>query len=210
MSKVNLYNQNHEQVGEVELDDAVFGTEVKSHLLHFMVRNQLAARRAGTHAVKRRSDVRGGGAKPWRQKGTGRARQGSIRSPHFRGGGVVFGPEPRSYDFKVNKKERKAALCSALSLRAQNGELFVVDDIMFDAPKTKSFKGFMDAFGFDDVLVVLAETKADGNVELASRNLQNATVLPSVGLNVYDVLKRGRLVLTKSAVEAVTARLGGK
>jgi large subunit ribosomal protein L4 len=207
MPKVNVYNQSNEQVGEIELDDSVFAAEVKEHLLHFVVRKQLAARRAGTHAVKRRSDVRGGGRKPYRQKGTGRARQGSTRSPQFRGGGVVFGPEPRSYDFKVNRKERQAALRSAISLRASAGDLIVLDDLAFEAPRTKDFKAFMAAFGLEDVLVVSEDPT--GNVGLASRNLQEASFLPAQGLNVYDVLRRGRLVLTRSAVDAVTSRLGG-
>lgn len=207
MPKLNVFSQSNKQVGDIELDDAIFGGEVREHLLHFVVRQQLAARRAGTHAVKRRSDVRGGGRKPYRQKGTGRARQGSTRSPQFRGGGVVFGPEPRSYNFKVNRKERQAALRSALSLRVSSGDVTILEDLTFEQPRTKDFKSFMGAFEMSDVLVVLGDRNEV--VELASRNLEEATVLPPVGLNVYDILRRRHLVMTRSAVEAVTARLGG-
>lgn len=207
MPKLNVFSQSNKQVGDIELDDAIFGGEVREHLLHFVVRQQLAARRAGTHSVKRRSDVRGGGRKPYRQKGTGRARQGSTRSPQFRGGGVVFGPEPRSYNFKVNRKERQAALRSALSLRVSSGDVTILEDLTFEQPRTKDFKSFMGAFEMSDVLVVLGDRNEV--VELASRNLEEATVLPPVGLNVYDILRRRHLVMTRSAVEAVTARLGG-
>jgi large subunit ribosomal protein L4 len=207
MASINVYNQQNEQVGEIELDDMVFGAEVKEHLLHAVVRKQLAARRAGTHAVKRRSDVRGGGRKPFKQKGTGRARQGTSRAPHMRGGGVVFGPNPRSYDFKVNKREMRAALCGAISRRVAEGRIIVLDDIQFDGPKTKSFKAFLAAFGAADALLVV--DGSNENVELSARNLQNVTVLPPVGVNVYDVLHRSQLFMTKSAVEAVTSRLGG-
>ncbi len=207
MAKHQVVNQSNEPVGEIELSDVVFGAEVKDHLLHFVVRKQLAARRAGTHAVKRRSDVSGGGRKPYRQKGTGRARQGSTRSPQWRGGGVVFGPEPRSYDFKVNRKERLAALRSALTLRVQKGETVIVDDLQLEAPKTQQFISVLAGLGLGDALFVLA-AKND-NIELASRNLKNITVLPPIGVNVYDVLRRGKLVMTRAAVEALTERLGG-
>jgi large subunit ribosomal protein L4 len=139
MTTIKVHNQQSDEIGELELSDVVFSAEVKQHLLHAVVRKQLAARRAGTHAVKRRSDVRGGGRKPFKQKGTGRARQGTIRAAQMRGGGVVFGPIPRSYDFKVNKREMRAALRGALTLRVAAGDALVVDDIGFDAPKTKQF-----------------------------------------------------------------------
>lgn len=207
MATVTVYNQNREPVGELDLDDSVFGVEVKSHLLHLAVRKQLAARRQGTHAVKRRSDVSGGGRKPFKQKGTGRARQGSIRSPHYRGGGVVFGPEPRSHDFKVNKKQMRAALCSALTARAAEGALIVVDALDLESPKTKGFKSILKTFEIDDALVVADD--ASDNVKLAARNLTEVSLLPAVGVNVYDILKRDHLVLTKGAAEALVARLGG-
>lgn len=207
MTTVNVYNTQHEAVGEIELDANVFGVEVKSHLLHLAVRKQLAARRQGTHAVKRRSDVSGGGRKPFKQKGTGRARQGSIRAPHYRGGGVVFGPEPRNHDFKVNKKQMRAALCSALTTRAQQGAITVIDSLDLESPKTKGFKAILDRFELGDALVVVAEPT--DNVKLATRNLQSVSLVPPVGVNVYDVLKRDHLVLTKGAVEALCARLGG-
>lgn len=204
MSTVKIYNQSQQEVGEIELDDAVFGVEPKSHLLHLVVRKQRAARRAGTHAVKGRSDVSGGGRKPYKQKGTGRARQGSTRSPQFRGGGVVFGPQPRSYDFKVNKKQMASALRTALSIRAGEGKVVVLDDLAFDAPRTKDFKALLAAFGIEDALFVLEASDA---VQLSARNLSQVTVLPPVGLNVYDVLARSTLVLSKDAVGAITERL---
>lgn len=207
MATVTVYNQNREPVGELELDDAVFGVEIKPHLLHMAVRKQLAARRQGTHAVKRRSDVSGGGRKPFKQKGTGRARQGSIRAPHYRGGGVVFGPEPRSHDFKVNKKQMRAALCAALTARAAEGAITVLDALELDSPKTKGFKSILEAFGLGDALIVADD--ASDNVKLAARNLTEVSLLPTIGVNVYDILKRDHLVLTKGAAEALVARLGG-
>jgi large subunit ribosomal protein L4 len=205
MPSIKIYNQRKEEVGEIDLADEVFAAEVKPHLLHQAVRKQRAAKRAGTHAVKRRSDVSGGGRKPFRQKGTGRARQGTIRAPHMRGGGVVFGPEPRSYDFKVNKKEMAAALRSALSIRAGEGAITVLDALELEAAKTKGFKQVLADLELDDALFV---ADASDNVVLSSRNLQEVSLLPPQGLNVYDVLNRKQLVLTKDAVEAVTARLG--
>lgn len=207
MTKVTIFNQSAESVGELELDDAVFGVDVKEHLLHAVVRKQLNARRAGTHAVKRRSSVSGGGKKPFKQKGTGRARQGTTRAAHMRGGGVVFGPEPRSYDFKINKKEMRSALASAISRRTEEGSLIVLDDLAFESAKTKNFLGFMGAFDMSDALVV---GDVSDNVKLSARNIKAVTVLAPEGVNVYDVLKRSRLVMTKSAVEAVTGRLGGE
>lgn len=206
MVKVQVYNQQREAIGEVELDASIFGAEVKGYLLHLVVRKQLAARRAGTHSVKRRADVSGGGKKPWKQKGTGRARQGSSRAPHWRGGGVVFGPTPRSHDFKVNKKEMRAALRCALSKRVADGALIVLDDLAFAQPKTKEFASFLSRFELADALVVL--DGGNTNAELSARNLQTVTVVPPVGVNVYDVLLRGHLVVTKSALEALTSRLG--
>jgi|JI61114BRNA_FD_contig_121_76374_length_4116_multi_3_in_0_out_0_3 large subunit ribosomal protein L4 len=208
MPKITVYNLSREAVGELELDATVFAAEIKSHLLHAVVRKQLAARRAGTHAVKRRADVSGGGRKPFKQKGTGRARQGTSRAPQMRGGGVVFGPIPRSYDFKVNKKEMAAALRSALSTRAGAGELIVVDGLSLQAPKTKEALAFLERFELTDVLLVTDD--ANDNVRLAARNLPKVTLLQADGVNVYDVLLRSRLVMTAGAVEAVSRRLGGE
>jgi len=208
MATIQVYNQNHDAVGQIELDDTVFGAEYRRHLIHQAVRKQLAARRAGTHAVKHRAEVSGGGKKPYKQKGTGRARQGTTRAPQWRGGGVVFGPTPRSYDFKVNKKEMRAALRSALSKRVKDGAAIVVDDLRFDAPKTRDFSAFLGRFGVKDAVVVIGA--ADRNVELAGRNLADVRVMLPVGVNVYDVLRRSTLIMTRAAVDALTARLGGR
>lgn len=206
MPTVDVYNVNREKVGSFDLSDAVFGAEVKEHLLYAAVRYQRAAARQGTHKVKERAEVRGGGRKPWRQKGTGRARQGSIRSPQWRGGGVVFGPRVRSHAFKLNKKVRKAALCSALSRRAGEARIVVLDALSFDAPKTKQVAELMKRFELTDMLLV---TNPDENVSRSARNLQDVTVLPPAGVNVYDVLNRSVVVVTQDAAAALVARLGG-
>jgi len=205
MPVVNVYNTAREQTGTLDLSDEVFGTEVKDHLFHLLVRYQLAARRAGTHATKTRSWVAGGGRKPWRQKGTGRARQGSTRSPQWRGGGVVFGPHPRSHAFDVPKKVRRAALRGALSRRTGENALVVLDNLVFEEAKTRHFVSFMERFEFNKVLVVVADV--DVSLDRASRNIPGVTVLPVVGLNVYDVLRHQNLVMTVGAVEGVIARL---
>jgi len=207
MATVDVYSMDKKKVGSVDLDDTIFGADVKSHLLHAAVRYQLAKRRQGTHAVKRRSDVRGGGKKPYKQKGTGRARQGTIRAPQWRGGGVVFGPEPRDHSIGMNKKERRTALCCALSKRVADDAVVVLDDFGFDAPKTKQVVAFLERFGLGDALLVLAE--GDEIVTRSARNLSNVTVLPSAGVNVYDILLRDSLVITQGAVEALTKRLAG-
>lgn len=206
MSTVTVWNQQHEEVGELALDESIFGVEVKEHLMHMAVRKQLAARRAGTHAVKRRAQVRGGGRKPFRQKGTGRARQGTIRAAQMRGGGVVFGPEVRSHDFKVNRKEMRAALCSALTRRASEGAVSVVDSLCFETPKTKDFLSFLASHSLSNVLLVASP---DENLRLSARNLKGVTVLPAAGVNVYDILRRNNLVVTKEAMENLVTRLGG-
>jgi large subunit ribosomal protein L4 len=206
MSNVDVHDMNREKVGEIDLPDAVFNTEVKDHLLFAVVRYQRAKARQGTHSVRNRSAVRGGGKKPYRQKGTGRARQGTTRAPQWRGGGVVFGPTPRSYAFKLNKKVRRAALRCALSRRMQENALVVVDALDLEAPKTREFKSFLTRFELTDALVV---GSVGENARLSARNLQEVTVLPAEGLNVMDVLRRRNLVLTKDAVEALAARLGG-
>jgi large subunit ribosomal protein L4 len=205
MPTVDVYNQNREKVGTADLPDAVFGAEVKEHLLYAAVRYQRAAARQGTHKAKERAEVRGGGKKPWRQKGTGRARQGSTRSPQWRGGGVVFGPRVRSHAHKLNKKVRKAALCSALSRRCEESRVVVLDELSFEQPKTRQVVDLMQRFELGDMLLVAT---ADDNVVKSARNLSSVTVLPPEGVNVYDVLKRSVVVVTKDAAEALGQRLG--
>lgn len=202
--KIDVYNTSREKVGDMTLDDAVFGAEVKEHLLYTVVRYQRAKARAGTHQAKQRSDVRGGGRKPWRQKGTGRARQGHTRSPHWRGGGAVFGPVTRSHAFKINKKIRQAALVSALSRRLADNAIVVLDGFSVAAPKTKEVTRFMERFELQDMVLVAPN---DENLTKSARNLPSVTLLPPEGLNVYDVLKRRNLVFTQAAVDAVTRRL---
>ncbi|MCW8892764.1 MAG: 50S ribosomal protein L4 [Deltaproteobacteria bacterium] len=205
MATVAMYDQEKKQIGERELADTVFNTEVKEYLLHDMVRYQLAARRQGTAAVKNRSAVAGGGKKPYRQKGTGNARQGTIRAPHFVGGGVAFGPQPRSYAFKLNRKVKKAALCSALSARFQGEKIVVINDLTMDAISTKSFDQLMKRFELEGVLIVIDQ--ANPMVELSARNLRNVKVLRADGVNVYDILKYPNLVLTDSAINEIEGAL---
>ena len=206
MPTVDVFNVQHDKVGEVELPDSVFGVEVREHLLYAAVRYQRAKARAGTHKVKSRSEVRGGGKKPWRQKGTGRARQGTTRAPQWRGGGVVFGPTVRSHAFKLNKKVRRAALKSALSRRVAEGSAFVLDDLQVESGKTRDFVAVMSRFSGNNALVVVSD-KAEG-LDRASRNVTESKVLPVEGVNVYDVLRHPSLILTRSAVDALVARLG--
>ncbi|MEA3544262.1 MAG: 50S ribosomal protein L4 [Thermodesulfobacteriota bacterium] len=205
MATVVIFDQDNKQVGERELAEDVFNTDVKEYLLHDMVRYQLAARRQGTAATKNRSAVAGGGKKPFRQKGTGNARQGTVSAPHFVGGGAAFGPSPRSYAFKLNRKVKKAALCSALSTRFQAEKLVVVNDIAMDKISSKSFVQLMKRFDVEGVLVVI--DKADPNVELSARNLRNVKVLRAEGVNVYDILKYPNLVLTDAAVSEIEGAL---
>lgn len=207
MPTVDVYNQNREKVAELALSDEVFGAPRRDDLMHAVVRYQLAKKRQGTHKVKGRAEVRGGGAKPWRQKGTGRARQGTTRAPQWRGGGVVHGPTPRSHAFKLNKKVRRAALRSALSHRIAEGSLVVLDDLELPEIKTKHMTNLLRTFELKDALVVMPEKNE--KVLLSARNLPNVTFLPVQGVNVRDVLHRGTIVMTKAAVEALTARLGG-
>ena len=207
MPTIDVFNTGREKVASVDLDDTVFGGEVKEHLLSSAVRYQMAARRAGTHKVKGRAEVSGSGKKPFKQKGTGRARAGHKRSPIWRGGGVVFGPTPRSYAFKLNKKVRRAALRSALSRRVQENRLVVLDELVLPEIKTRQVVDFLGRFELSDALVVI--DSRDETVVRSARNLPNVTVLPSDGLNVYDVLHRQNLVMTQAAIKAVTERLGG-
>lgn len=205
MPTINVYNADRQQVAELELAPEVFGAEVREHLLYAAVRWQRARARAGTHAVKNRSDVRGGGRKPWKQKGTGRARHGSSRSPIWRGGGVVFGPVTRDHGYKLNKKVRKLALRSALSRRAEEGAVVVLDELKLADMKTRLVVDFMKRFELEEMLLVVAEH--DDVLFRAARNLQNVKVLVSDGINVYDILDHNRLVMTTAAVAAVTSRL---
>ncbi|RJP23726.1 MAG: 50S ribosomal protein L4 [Deltaproteobacteria bacterium] len=206
MATVEIVDKERKAAGTAELPDAIFGAEVKKHLLHHVVTAQLAARRAGTHETKTRSDVAGGGKKPFRQKGTGRARQGTSRSPLMRGGGTVFGPHPRKYDMKVNRKEMKAALRCALSARAQENKLILVDDLSLPAPKTKEFLKVAAALGITDALIVV--DGAPENLALGLRNLKGFKTLPVYALNVYDVLSYDQLVLTRPALEKISEVFG--
>ncbi|ASN03681.1 50S ribosomal protein L4 [Virgibacillus necropolis] len=200
MPKIALLKQDGSQAGEVELNDSVFGIEPNEHVLHDAVVMQRASMRQGTHAVKNRSDVRGGGRKPWRQKGTGRARQGSIRSPQWVGGGVVFGPTPRSYSYKLPKKVRRLALQSAYSSKVKEENLVVLENIAFDAPKTKEVVNMLSVLKVDTkVLIVTAEK--DENVIRSANNLQSVKVLTVEQVNVLDLLMHDKLILTKDAAE---------
>ena len=205
MATVAVVNNKNEKVGEVNLREDIFNVPVKKGLLHEVVRWQMARWRAGTACTKTRGEVRGGGRKPWPQKGTGRARQGSIRAPHWVGGGVVFGPKPRDYEFKLNKKQRRLALKMALSARAQEGKVKVVEDFGLDEIKTKKFVAFLKNLGVEDALVVVPER--DEVVEKSARNLPKVKVLPVEGLNVYDVLNYEYLIIKQEALPKIEERL---
>ena len=198
MANVSVFNMEGNEVGTMELNDAIFGAKVNEHLVHLAVVSQLANKRQGTQKAKTRSEVSGGGRKPWRQKGTGHARQGSTRSPQWAGGGVVFAPVPRDYSFKLNKKEKRAALKSALTSKVQDKKLIVVDELKFDEIKTKSFANVMKNLNVTKGLVVLAEN--DANVVLSAKNIPTVQTTLTNTLNVYDVMKAGTVVLTKDAV----------
>lgn len=207
MPKVALYNQTGAQVGEIELADAVFGIEPNQHVLHDAVVMQQASMRQGTHDTKGRSEVRGGGRKPWKQKGTGRARQGSIRSPQWVGGGIVFGPTPRSYAFKLPKKVRRLAIKSALSSKVQNNEIVVVEGLQLDAPKTKDMVQVLKGLNATTKALVVTGEYTD-NVALSARNIPGVKFVTAEGINVLDVLKHDKLVITKDAVAKVEEVLG--
>ncbi|HSD35142.1 MAG TPA: 50S ribosomal protein L4 [Alphaproteobacteria bacterium] len=196
----------NKKVGEIELDDAVFGVTPRKDILARMVNWQLAKRRAGTHKTKGISDVSGTTKKPYRQKGTGRARQGSLRSPQFRGGGIIFGPVPRSHAHDLPKKVRKLALRCALSAKQRDGKLIVVDSVAADSPKTAKLAGKLEKLGFNSVLIV-AGPQVDENFRRAAANLIGVDVLPQAGANVYDILRRDTLVLSRDAVQHLEARL---
>ncbi|AMA74425.1 MULTISPECIES: 50S ribosomal protein L4 [Aneurinibacillus] len=202
MPKVTLFNQAGKQVGEIELSDAVFGIEPNEAVLADYVIMQQASRRAGTHATKNRSAVSGGGRKPWRQKGTGRARQGSIRAPQWVGGGTVFGPTPRSYAYKLPKKVRRLAMKSALSSKVKNDEIVVLDSLSFEAPKTKEMVKVLGNLKVDNkVLVVTGEY--NDNVALSARNIPGVKFVSASGINVLDVLHHDKLLITQDAVAKV-------
>ncbi|MFD3449227.1 50S ribosomal protein L4 [Microbacteriaceae bacterium 4G12] len=202
MPKVTLYNQTGSQVGEIELAETVFGLEPNEAVLFDAVLMQRASLRQGTHKVKNRSEVSGGGRKPWRQKGTGRARQGSIRSPQWRSGGIVFGPTPRSYSYKLPKKVRRLAIKSALSTKVLENNVVVLEDLMLNAPKTKDMVAILKGLAVEKkALIVTAD--ADEAVELSARNIPGVTVITANGVNVLDVLHHDKLIMTKAAVEKV-------
>ena len=202
MAKVSVYNMEGKEVGTMDLNDSIFAVEINEHLVHMAVVQQLANNRQGTQKAKTRSEVSGGGRKPWRQKGTGHARQGSIRAPQWKGGGVVFAPVPRDYSFKMNKKEKRAALKSALTDKVQNNNIIVVDELKFDEIKTKRFAEVMNNLkATRKALVVLADN--DKNVVLSARNLAEANTTLTNTLNVYDIVNARTLVLTKDAVAKI-------
>ena len=201
MANVSVYNMEGKEVDTLELNDAVFGVEVNEHLVHMAVVAQLANKRQGTQSAKTRSEVSGGGKKPWRQKGTGHARQGSIRAPQWTGGGIVFAPKPRDYSIRLNKKEKRAALKSALTSRVQAGKFVVVDELKFDEIKTKKFQNVMDNLKVNKALVVLADN--DQNTVLSARNIADVKTAQVGTINVYDILKYNTLVATKAAVASI-------
>ena len=202
MPKVALFNIDGSQVGEVELNDAVFGIEPNVHVLHNAVLLQRASLRRGTHKVKGRSEVRGGGRKPWKQKGTGRARQGSIRSPQWKGGGVVFGPTPRSYTFKLPKKVRRLAIRSALSSKVLDNAIIVLDQLTLNTPKTKEFANILSNLKVGRKALIVAPSY-DDNVALSARNIPGVKFVAADGINVLDVLTYDQLIITKEAVQKV-------
>ncbi len=201
MASVSVYNMEGKEVEKMDLKDSVFAAPVNEHLVHMAVVLQLANKRQGTQKAKTRSEVRGGGRKPWRQKGTGHARQGSIRAPQWTGGGVVFAPVPRDYSFKMNRKEKVAAIKSVLSAKLSEDKLVVVDSLELEAPKTKKMKEVLDNLKAEKALVVVGEDAR--NVILSVRNIPTARGVYSNSINVYDILKYDKLILTKSAVAAI-------
>ncbi|OLN23107.1 50S ribosomal protein L4 [Domibacillus antri] len=202
MAKVKVLNQTGSEVGDIELNDAVFGIEPNEHVVFEAVVMQRASLRQGNHKVKNRSEVSGGGRKPWRQKGTGRARQGSIRSPQWRGGGTVFGPTPRSYSYKLPKKVRRLALKSVLSSKVKEQNILVLEALSFDAPKTKEFVNVLKNLSVDSKALIVTDT-VNEFVALSARNIPGVTVVEAAGINVLDLLGHDKLIMTKAAVEKV-------
>lgn len=207
MATIDIVNFENKKAGSLDLASAVFESEVKPHLYHAEVRRQLADRRAGTASTKNRALVSGGGAKPYRQKGTGRARQGTTRAPQFAGGGVVFGPVPRGYSHKLPKKMRRAALQSALSQRLQESSVVVIDDLHLDEYSTKKMVEVLNALGLADESTLIVIDEPNATVEVSARNLTNVSVIRSEGVNVYDVLRHQKLLMTQSAVQKLQTRL---
>lgn len=201
MAKVSVYNIEGNKVGDMELSDGVFGIEINEHLVHMAVVSQLANNRQGTQSAKTRAEVRGGGRKPWRQKGTGHARQGSTRSPQWTGGGVVFAPKPRDYSFKMNKKEKNIALKSALTTKVVEEKIIVLDALSFDSIKTKNMTAVLGNLKVDKALVVLNDN--DQNVVLSARNIPTVKTALTNTINVYDILKYDKLIVTKDAVATI-------
>ena len=201
MANVSVFNMEGKEVGTIELNDAVFGVEINEHLVHMAVVQQLANNRQGTQKAKTRSEVSGGGRKPWRQKGTGHARQGSTRAPQWTGGGVVFAPVPRDYSFKLNKKEKRAALKSALTSKVQDSKLIVVDELKFDEIKTKNFVNVMNNLKVDKGLVVIAEN--DTNVVMSARNVADVDTTLVNTINVYDILNYDKFIVAQDAVAKI-------
>ena len=201
MANVKVYNIEGKEVGTIELNDAIFGVEVNEHLMHMAVVQQLANKRQGTQKAKTRSEVSGGGRKPWRQKGTGHARQGSTRAPQWTGGGVVFAPTPRDYSFKLNKKEKRAALKSALSSRVQENKFIVVDEMNFGEIKTKNFQNMLNNLSVAKALVVIEE--GNTNAVLSARNIADVKTAGTNTINVYDILKYNTVIVTKAAVATI-------
>jgi large subunit ribosomal protein L4 len=202
MPKVALYNQSGETIGEIELNDSVFGIEPNKYVLFEAVIMQRASLRQGTHKTKNRAEVSGGGRKPWRQKGTGRARQGSIRAPQWRGGGTVFGPVPRSYSYKLPKKVRRLAIKSALSSKVLENNIVVLDSLTLEAPKTKEMVKILNNLSVDRKALIVTDD-VNENIALSARNIPGVTVITANGINVLDVLNHDKLVITKAAVEKV-------
>jgi large subunit ribosomal protein L4 len=205
MSICDVVNTSAEKVAEIEVNEKLFGVEANTGILHDVVCMQRANRRRGTASTKTRGQVRGGGAKPWRQKGTGRARAGTNNSPIWRGGGTTFGPQPRDYSYKVPKKVRRLALRMALSARMSEGNIVIVDQFELEAPRTKEFVGVMNNFNFDNCLIVVGSDNV--NVQLSARNAVGYKILPVAGLNVYDILKYPKLMLIQSSLEQLEMRL---
>lgn len=202
MPKVAVYDIANKQVGDIELDENIFGVEMNEPLLHQAVVMQLASQRLGTHSTKTRGFVRGGGRKPWKQKGTGRARSGSTRSPIWVGGGTVFGPHPRSYAFSMPKKQRRLAIKCALSDKVQSGDFLVIDNLDFDAPKTKNVVNMLKAFQIDKKALFIVCEEAE-NVEKSSRNIPGIKAIKNTGLNVYDILNHDKLFISKEAIKRI-------
>ena len=203
MPTVAVYDMTNNKVGDIELSEEIFGVEINEGLVHQAVVMQLASRRLGTHSTKTRGDVRGGGKKPWRQKGTGRARAGSRRSPLWRGGGTIFGPHPRDYSFSMPRKQRRLALKCVLTDKVKEGNLIVLDALNFDEPKTKKFVELQKTFGVDTCKSLFITAELIDNVTRSSNNLQNAKAIAALQLNVYDILNSEKLFLTKDAVAKI-------